>query len=107
MRLYGRNKDGNHAAIVRALRSCGASVSAIESAEAGVPDLLVGIFGLTELVEVKDGSKSPSASRLSEDQVKWHSSWKGRPVRVVRSVDEAVQLVSAMRGAMTMTEVAR
>lgn len=107
MRLYGRNKDGNHASIMRAFRACGATVSAIESAEAGVPDLVVGIYGLTELVEVKDGSKAKSAQQLSDAQVKWHTSWKGRPVRVVRSVDEAVELVSRMRGAMTMSEVAR
>lgn len=107
MSRWARNKDGNHAGIVRAFRACGASVSAIESAEAGVPDLVVGIYGLTELVEVKDGGKVKSAQQLSDAQVKWHTSWKGRPVQVVRSIDDAVELVSRMRGAMTMSEVAR
>ena len=61
MSRWARNKDGNHAGIVRAFRACGASVSAIESAEAGVPDLVVGIYGLTELVEVKDGGSAQEA----------------------------------------------
>jgi len=106
-RLYGRNKDSNHSEVVKAMRACGASVHAIESVEAGLPDLVVGIFGITELVEVKDGSKTQSKQRLNEDQAKWHSSWKGRPVQVVRSVDDALALVARMRGAMTMSEVAK
>lgn len=106
-RLYKRNKDGNHSEVVGALRACGASVHAIESVEAGLPDLLVGLFGLTELVEVKDGSKAKSAQRLSDAQVRWHTSWRGRPVTVVRSVDDALALVAKMRGAMTMSEVAK
>jgi len=106
-RLYARNKDGNHAAVVSALRACGASVEPIESIKGGLPDLLVGAFGITELVEVKDGSKVPSASKLSDAQAKWHREWKGRKPVVVRSVDDALALVARMRGAMTMSEVAK
>jgi hypothetical protein len=102
---YARNKDGNHAAVVRVLEACGATVEAIESGVAGVPDLLVGIFGCTELVEVKDGRKPPSARRLNAAQTAWHRRWRGRPVRVVESVEDALALVAEMRGAMTRSEV--
>jgi hypothetical protein len=106
-RLYARNKDGNHAAVVSALRACGASVEPIESIKGGLPDLLVGAFGITELVEVKDGEKIPSKRRLNADQQKWHREWKGRRVVVVESVEEALELVAKMRGAMTMSEVSQ
>ena len=100
---YAKNTDANHRAIVNALRMFGCSVEAI-TGSAGTPDLLVGHLGLTELVEVKDGSKPPSARRLNASQVAWHRRWRGRPVRVVESVDEALALLQEMRAAMTSAE---
>lgn len=101
MSRHARNVDANHRAVVRALEMCGASVEPVNGSRAGFPDLLVGIFGITELVEVKDGEKKPSARRLSPAQEGWHARWRGRPVVVVESVDEALQLVDRLRGEMT------
>jgi hypothetical protein len=44
------------------------------------------------LLEVKDGSKPPSARRLTTDEADWHVLWQGQ-VAVVNSPDEAVRLV--------------
>jgi hypothetical protein len=58
-----------------------------------VPDLLVWnphIMALV-LLEVKDGSKTASARRLTSDQVAWHRAWDGAPVFVVTNVDEAIE----------------
>jgi hypothetical protein len=52
----------------------------------GVPDLLVGYQGKNILVEVKDGNKTPSRRKLTDDQVKWHDNWNGGAVAVVDSV---------------------
>ena len=107
MSRFARHKDANHEEVVAAFRACGAVVETIESGKAGCPDLLIGAFGVTELVEVKDGAKIPSKQRLNDAQLRWHREWKGRPVNVVRSLDDVQALVAKMRGAMTMSEVAR
>jgi len=46
-------KDTNHATIVRAFESRGATVVELHTIGGGVPDLLVGYQGSTRLVEVK------------------------------------------------------
>ncbi len=94
MRRAARTDD-NQAGIVSALRKCGATVQSLAAVGAGVPDLLVGFRGWTLLLEVKDGSKPPSARKLTPDQERWHGGWRGAPVRVVDSVDAALEAVGA------------
>lgn len=91
--------DANQTEIVEALRQIGCSVQLLHMVGKGCPDLLVGTMdnslGITVnlLLEVKDGSKPPSARKLTPDQVKWHDGWRGQ-VTVVCSVDEAIQAVT-------------
>ena len=94
--------DANHNEIVDALRSVGASVQSLASAGKGVPDLLVGHRHKTYLLEVKDGSKPPSARELTPDQAKWHSEWWGGPCIVVNSVSEALTAIDVQ---ITTTQV--
>jgi hypothetical protein len=42
---------------------------------------------------VKDGSKPPSARKLTEDQVKWHAEWRGQ-VAVVENVEQAIEAIT-------------
>lgn len=84
--------DGNHTAIVAALRQVGASVVSLANLGKGVPDLLVGKSGRTWLVEVKQ-----PGGKLTEDQQAFASSWRGSPVWVVRSVEDALVLVAGGR----------
>jgi Holliday junction resolvase len=79
-------RDGNEGEIVKALRQQGASVVFLNMADA--PDLLVGLGGITYLVEIK----TPSG-RLRSGQIRWHESWRGSPVAVVRSVEEALEVL--------------
>lgn len=69
--------DANHGKIVAALRKAGASVFSGAALGQGFPDLIVGYGGRTFLCEVKDGSKPPSARKLTDDQVKFKADWKG------------------------------
>ena len=69
--------DKNHGAIVDALRSLDFSVSSTAAIGQGFPDVVCGYGGRTFLVEIKDGSKPPSARNLTPDQVKFRDSWKG------------------------------
>ena len=80
--------DNNHAEIVKALRAIGCSVQPLASLGGGVPDLLVGRQGFNVLLEVKDGSKPPSARVLTADERDWHAKWAGQ-VAVVMTAEEA------------------
>lgn len=88
--------DANQAQIVDALRSCGASVQPLHMVGSGVPDLLVGYRGRTALIEIKDGSLPPSARRLTDDQMAWHSQWRGGTLAVVIDVESAVRVLNTI-----------
>jgi hypothetical protein len=61
----------------------------------GFPDLVVGYRGTNYFLEVKDGRKPPSHRRLTRDEQRWHSTWRGQVV-VVESVDEALAAIEAI-----------
>jgi Holliday junction resolvase len=89
--------DANHEQVVSALRAAGASVQSLAGVGKGVPDLLVGFQGKTLLMEIKDGRKTPSERRLSEDQVRWHGAWRGGPLAIVDGVDAALRMLGVMK----------
>ncbi len=84
--------DANQREVVETLRAFGCSVQSLASVGKGCPDLLVGYRGLNILLEVKDGTKKPSARVLTEDEARWHTAWGGR-VHVVYSAQDAVETV--------------
>lgn len=86
--------DANHAVIVGGLIRCGASVQSLANTGQGCPDLLVGHRGRNLLMEIKDGSKPPSARKLTPDQVEWHAQWRGRVI-VVENVEQAIAALVA------------
>ena len=85
--------DANQTEIVNALRQVGASVQSLASTGKGCPDLLVGFRGVNWLLEIKDGQKVKSARKLTDDQVVWHQTWRGK-VYIVESVDQALNLLN-------------
>ena len=93
VRKHGK-VDANQPEIVAAFRQEGAGVLSLAAIGGGVADLLVSLQGL-HLVEVKDGSKSPSERKLTPDQVEWHATW---PVSVVESVGQVHQFCQRWRG---------
>lgn len=83
--------DGNHRAIVKALRRVGCNVLDLSRVGAGCPDLLVscrrrGHLPSLLLMEVKT-----ARGRLTADQQNFEA--QGWAVFVVRSVDEALKIV--------------
>lgn len=84
--------DGNHKSIVEALRRVGCRVLDLSRVGAGCPDLLVslpqrGRVPELMLMEVKTArGKLNAAQRIFESE--------GWPVFVVRTVDEALRLVT-------------
>ena len=92
MSKYARRIDANQNDIVVALRACGAVVRVVTQGD-GIPDLLVGYRGYTLLLEVKDGSKPPSARTLTEAEQKFFDDWKGGMLALVNSADEALDIL--------------
>ena len=95
MSKYARRVDDNQNEIVAALRACGATVRII-SQGGGIPDLLVGYRGNTILIEVKDGSKVPSAQKLTEAEQEFFDTWRGGTVVIINSVDKALDLLKTL-----------
>jgi hypothetical protein len=97
MSLHRRaaRRDKNESAVVAALRKSGCLVEPLSGE--GVPDLLVWSPALSRivLIEVKDGAKSPSQRRLTEQQQKFHAEWQAAGAHVVKadSVTEALTAV--------------
>lgn len=82
--------DLNQPEIVEALRAVGVSVQSTANMGKGFPDLVAAKGAMTWLIEVK-GPKG----KLTDDQVKFIGSWRGC-VHIVRTVDDALQLVGVV-----------
>lgn len=85
-------RDDNHAQIVSALRAAGCGVLDLGAVGKGCPDLLVHppMFPdcrMAVLMEIKN--LKGRGNKLTKDQVKFHSEWKGW-IHTVTSVDEAL-----------------
>jgi len=90
--------DINQADIVKELRDYGCSVECIHTLRNGIPDLLIGIEGhrgngYNYLMEIKDPDKPPSKRKLTEDEEKWHSAWKGQ-VHIIHTAEEAIKIIT-------------
>ena len=90
-----RRTDGNHAAVVEALRAIGASVLDIHDIGHGAPDLIVGFRAMNLLIEVKDDRQPPSHRRLTPDEQQFFDDWRG-PIYVVYSPADAIDVVNRM-----------
>ena len=94
MRIDART-DANQNEIVQALRRVGASIAITSSMGKGFVDLVAGYRGVNYLIEIKDGSKPPSARRLTPDEQEFHDLWRGAVI-VVNDVDEALKAIGAI-----------
>ena len=86
--------DANQSDIVAGLRSIGATVQPLHAVGKGCPDLLIGYRGVNYTIEIKDGSKPPSETKLTPDQVKWHTEWRGQS-GIAYTLDDALVLIGA------------
>lgn len=83
---------------MRAFRTLGCDVLLTHTLGKGVPDIYVAVASgpIGYWVEIKDGSKPPSAQKLTPGELKFHKNFRG-PLTVVRSVDDVVELVADMK----------
>lgn len=94
--MRARRTDANQNDVVKALRRVGASVRDTSRLGEGFPDLVVGYRADNFLLEVKDGTKPPSARKLTQPEEEFINNWRGT-VYVVKSVGEALQAIGAIR----------
>lgn len=100
MSLWRRaaRKDETHAEVVGALRAHGCSVVSLNAP--GAPDLVVGVYGRTHLIEVKRelGKRGGKSHReLRPNQVAWHSMWRGDKPWILRNTSDVTEWVKARR----------
>lgn len=93
--MRAKRTDANQSAIIAVLRQVGATVVDLSAVGKGVPDLLVGHRGVTYLLEVKN---LKGRNRLTPDQDVFYAWWRGAPVTIVRTADEALQAIGATEG---------
>lgn len=87
-------RDANEPAIVQALEAAGAKVWRLS-----LPlDLLVGVHGRFYVLEVKlEGERTPRKDRATQTETIAECQRKGLPVYVVRTPEEALQAIGAVR----------
>ena len=95
MKKYGK-KDDNHNDIAKAFEQCGCSVQDLSMVGDGCPDMIIGFMGHTIPIEVKNGELPKSKTKLTTDQEKWHSKWRGTVVTVF-CVMGAIELINTLR----------
>lgn len=82
--------DANHKEIVDHFRLLGWSVLDIHNLK-NCCDIIVSKDYITIVVEIKDGSKPPSARKLTKGEQKFFSEWQGHKA-IVKSVEEVDEL---------------
>jgi hypothetical protein len=102
---HGR-RDNTHAEVRDELRALGASVVDNGDAGNGEPDLIVGSRReLMRYVEAKSAT-----GKLTPKQVKFHESWRGPPIAIIRSREQArtwyLAEILRLRGAQLSTPAA-
>jgi hypothetical protein len=89
--------DANQGTVIKALRSVGAFVQPLHTIGQGCPDLLVGYRGKWSLMELKDGTKSPSQRKLTDEEQAWHEKAASRaPVFIAESAEDALLAIGAI-----------
>lgn len=94
--------DKGQRAIIQALELSGANVEDISGVGKGCPDLLVGVGSDLFLVEVKApegprGGKSKAGQKLNDIQLAWKRKWEKAPVYVIRTPEEAIDLIRLVK----------
>ena len=88
--------DANQAEVFKAFRKLGCSVWDTSRLGGGFPDCVLGYGGVCITVEIKDGSKPPSARKLTPAEIEFRDTWKGG-VRLVQNLDDVQINVGLMR----------
>ena len=91
-----KKTDANHKEIMNAFRKIPyLSVFSTHMVGKGFPDIVVGYRGINLLVEIKDGKKSPSQRKLTNDEMVFHRQWNGQVI-VISCVEDIEKLLKIL-----------
>lgn len=90
--MRAKKIDDNQNLIVKQLRKCGVSVAITSMVGKGFVDLVCGFRGRNYLIELKDGSKSASRKKLTEDEREFFDTWSGQ-VNTAESFNEIAKII--------------
>ena len=92
-----RKTDNNHKRIIDNCRKIPQlSVFSTHTIGKGFPDIVIGYKGKNYLIEIKDGDKPKSQTKLTEDEIKFHDKWKGQ-ICIVYSFDDILNILNNER----------
>ncbi len=91
-----RRVDKNQAEIVKAFRKLGATWTHLHMVGGGVWDGIVSIQWLNAWCEIKDGSKPPSARKLTPQEIDWGRAQSGIKAVAINTQD-VYDVVNQMR----------
>lgn len=85
-------RDANHAALTALYEAMGCTVQDTSMVGGGFPDAIVGSVGRDDKVEFKMPGED-----LRANQERWLRDWRGSRPRVIRTEDDVIAHVTAMR----------
>lgn len=92
--MRAKKIDSNQNSIVTQLCQIpGVSVLILSAVGHGCPDLLIGYKARNYLIELKDGEKTESKKRLTDDEQKFHNEWTGQ-VAKCETLDEILKILN-------------
>lgn len=90
MKKYGVKKDANHKPVIEMIQQF-VAVCDLSHAGYGVPDGIAFIQGNWQLFDIKNPETSYGKRGLNKVQKKWIADWRGGPVYLIYTVEEAEQ----------------
>ena len=85
-----QRSDLNQSRLVKVARKLGFSVLVISRTES--IDLLVGLAGIDQLIELKNPDQAPSDRILSKDEQKFHDAWRGKTPVIIENENGLIEL---------------
>lgn len=86
---YGAKKDANHKEIMDVISRL-VPVIDLSNMGMGVPDGIAEINGTLRLFDIKNAKTGYGRRGLNPRQKRWADDWKGGPVFLIYTVDEAI-----------------
>lgn len=88
--------DANQPELVRAMRRLGCSWRSTHEIP-GALDGIIGVAGIDQRIEIKDGAKPPSERKLTDAEQVEIEGWRGRKIVVVEDTDQLIALIEGIR----------
>jgi hypothetical protein len=94
-------RDATHSEVVEMLKAFGFSVIDLSTVGGGVSDLLVGWWGVTDMIEVK----STAEATYTPAQIELRKRWRGSPIVRIESAKQAEEWARRTRHARSRASI--